>query len=109
MKKTKVIKVKKVSKVDKPIEDPVVSNKNDYIATVAIMGKRYKSSGADVSVAIGGLQPKNCKGRAILTLEHNGIKKDRIIMPVLAFRLFNTQGLSREIALKNISTLFQGI
>lgn len=94
--------MKKTSKIlDKNIDN--------YVALVKILGKTYKSEGATISEAISGLNPLNCKGRSILTVQKDGISKDRVLMPTITYRLFNTHGLSRDIAVKNASLLFQGL
>lgn len=80
-----------------------------YTATVKVLGRTHEAKGSTISEAISLLKPENCKGKAILTVEHNGNKKERVLMPVVAFRLFNTMGFSKEIALKHASMLFQGI
>ena len=77
-----------------------------YKAYIKVLGKTYEASGESTADALSKLTPKNCKGRGILTVEKDGVKKERILMPMIVFRLFNTQGLSREIALKNASLLF---
>jgi hypothetical protein len=95
MKKTK----KKVEKKEEPI----------YKAAIKVLGKTYEADGATISEAIGSLKPQNCKGRGILTIQRGEVKKDRILTNVATFRLFNTLGLTREIALKQVSSLFQGL
>ena len=80
-----------------------------YSATVKVLGKTYKASGKTISDAIAGLTPENCKGYAILTVVNGDIMKDKILQPTQAFRLFNTLGLSRDIALKNVASLFSGL
>lgn len=105
MKKT----TKKLSKESVKVIKEVNDSLQVYTATVKILGKLYTATGSTISEAIAGLKIQNCKGRAILTIEHNGVKKDRIFMPAIASRLFNTMGFTREVALKNASTLFQGL
>lgn len=85
------------------------SEDKSYKATIKVMGKTYESVGVTISDAISGLKPGNCKGKAILTIETNDAKKERILMPMVTSRLFNTFGMTKEIALKQASTLFQGI
>lgn len=85
------------------------TNKGLYKATVQVLGRKYESSGKSISEAINGLKPQNCKGRAILVIDNGEVKKERILMPRVSFRLFNTMGFSKEIALKQASTLFQGL
>lgn len=81
----------------------------EYRATLNVLGKTYESFGTTIAEAIGGLNVSNCKGRAILTLDNGTIKKERIFMPTIISRLFNSSGLTREVALKNISSTFQGL
>lgn len=80
-----------------------------YLATIKVLGRTYKSEGLTISEAISNLKPTNCKGRGILTISNGEISKDRILMPSITYRLFNTVGMSKEIAIKNASLLFQGL
>lgn len=82
---------------------------NKYSATIKVLGKTYKSEGLTISEAISNLKPTNCKGRSILTISNGEVSKDRVLMPAITFRLFNTVGMSKEIAIKNASLLFQGL
>jgi len=82
---------------------------DSYKATIKVMGKSYEASGSDVSSALLGLKPLNCKGKGILTIQHGEVKKERVLMPMVLFRLFNTKGLTNEIAVKQAAMLFQGI
>lgn len=82
---------------------------NEYCATVKVLGKTYTANGLTIAEAIGNLKPVNCKGRSVLTVKNGTVSKDRILMPVITHRLFNTHGFSREIAIKNASLLFQGL
>lgn len=82
---------------------------SEYKATVKILGKIYSSTGATLLDVIRNLKPTNCKGRGILVIEHNGSKKERILTNVLAYRLFNSHGLTKDVAIKNVSLMFQGI
>ena len=80
-----------------------------YKASVKVLGKTYSATGTTISDAIAHLDTgKNCKGRAILTLSKGEKSKDRILMPFHAMRLFNTMGMTREVNLKRVSTLFDG-
>ncbi len=80
-----------------------------YKATVKVMGKTYNATGDSIMDVLVGLKPKNCKGKVILTIENGKRKKERILMPAIAFRLFNSSAFTREVALKNTAILFQGI
>lgn len=99
----------KGTKNKKVATDSVKGNLSLYKVSVKVMGKVFESTGETVSEALSKLYPQNCKGRAIITVDHDGISKSKILASVIAFRLFNTLGLSREIAIKNASLLFQGL
>ncbi len=103
MKKT-IKKSLKVTDKDEEVKDTL-----EYKASVKIMGKVYTSKGTSVYDALFNLKPLGCKGKAILVVEHDGARKERILMPVLAYRLFKTLGITRDVALKNAALLFQGI
>lgn len=79
-----------------------------YFATVKVMGKTFESEGLSIREAIEKLSPPNCKGKSILTIKKERMTIEKILMPPLTFRLFNTRGFSREVALKNVCTIFGG-
>lgn len=94
MKKT--IKAKKKKKV--------------YKVSFKILGKTYEQTGDNVTEALNKFEIRNVKGvRGIMIVEHNGVRKERILMPLQATRFFSSHGLGKEIAVKNLSILFQGI
>jgi len=78
----------------------------DYKATVLLWGKKYEASGASVAEALSALKVPNPKGKSILTITKGDQVKERILTPVATFRLLNSHGLTREVALKNTSLLF---
>lgn len=80
-----------------------------YKASIKIMGRTFNVTGESVKDCMSKLSVGNLKGRGIITMEHNGIKKEKILQPRMAVRLFNTHGLMHEIAVKNASLLFQGL
>lgn len=83
---------------------------NDYTVILKVLGKTYTEVGKDISEALSKFNIRNVKGvRAVMTVEHDGSKKDRILMPMQVSRLLNSHGLIKEVAIKNTSTLFQGI
>jgi hypothetical protein len=86
-----------------------VEKKDLYQALLKVLGKTYSAEGSSVGEAITSLKPLNCKGRGILTITHGEAKKDRILTNVTTYRLFNSHGFTKEIAIKNIISLFQGI
>lgn len=80
-----------------------------YKVFAKIIGRTYEAAGMTIDEAITNLKPGNCKGRCILTVQNGDVKKEKILMPILAFRLFNTYGISKQIALRNVTMMFQGI
>lgn len=82
---------------------------SEYKATVKVLGKTYSSAGSSLSEVIANLKPINCKGRGILVITHNGLQKERILTNILTYRLFNSHGLTKDVAIKNVSLMFQGI
>lgn len=80
-----------------------------YKVSAKVLGKTYQCVGKTVFDALSNLNVGNCKGKVILSVEHNDVKMDRILMPVIAFRLLNSSGLMKQVAVKNASLLFQGL
>ncbi len=93
-------KTKKPKAVKKPV------NKPQYTANAIIMGKKYQGKGKTVSEAIGKLEIRNCRGKCILTVSDGTTSKERVMMPQIVSRLFSLSGMTREIALKQASSLF---
>jgi hypothetical protein len=89
-----------------PVKKVKVAKSGDFKAYIRVLGQSYVASGASVVEAISNLPVKNAKGKAILSIEVNGVRRDKILTPALTFRLFNSSGLMREVALKQVSFLF---
>lgn len=83
--------------------------KSLYKINILNFGRKYTATGDSVRGAISNLNLKNVKGRAVMTVEKEGFKKERILQPMQAMRLFNTNGVSRDVALKGVSSLFNGL
>lgn len=101
----KKIKTRLSKKVDLPKE--IV--RLPYKAILNSLGKNYEALGATVSEALNNIKPGIIKGRAILTVSHDGKSRQRVLMPRIAIRLFNTFGMVHEIFLKNTSLLFSDL
>lgn len=80
-----------------------------YSATLKVMAQTYTAKGSTAVEAITALKPKNVKGKGILTIKNGDSVRERVLPPVVTSRLFNTVGLNREVALKNISLMFEGL
>ena len=91
--------------------EKIISEKDAYSATifVPVLKQKYTNTGATLVEAIGGLDVKNVKGMAILTVTHGNVSKDKILPANNVFRLFSASPLMREIAIKNVCIRFQGI
>jgi hypothetical protein len=85
----------KVKKVEKATE-----------VSVKVWGKVYSATGDSVLDALSKIKIQNAKGRAVLSVTYDGKKEDRILMPLVSARLFNSNGLTKQIALKQTAQLF---
>lgn len=77
-----------------------------YKVTLNILGKEYTSEGSTIPLAISKLHPGIVRGRAVLVVEKNDYRRERILQPIMLNRLFNTRGMSQEVTIKNITSLF---
>lgn len=80
-----------------------------YSVSAKIMGKLFKSEGATIAEAISKLKVGTARGNTILVVSSGETVKERILGVVQSNRLFNSRGLTQEVALKNISLMFDGI
>lgn len=78
-----------------------------YSASIKIMGKTYKASGKTIEEALSKIDNQNAKGPGILTITKGKDSKERILPAPQVSRLFNLSPLMREIALKQVSQLFE--
>ena len=71
------------------------------------MGKTYLAKGNTALEAIRNLKPEGNRGVGILTLESQGVRREKIVNRPLVYRLFGKgSNLMKEIASKQVSTLF---
>lgn len=89
----------KTKKVVKKVEP-------QYEARAIIMGRTVNSKGKTIPEAIENLKIGNLKGKVILTIKKGEFERERILMPNMVSKLFNTRGLAREVVLKQVSSLF---
>lgn len=88
-------------------KDSSTEKQNNVVSVVLkVMGKTYKATADSLEKALNELKPLNCKGKGVLAVEREGSVKERILSPVVTFRLFNSHGLTKEIAIKNMCNLF---
>ena len=86
-----------------------VIKENEYLVKLKILGTLYSASGSTVAEAVGNLKVKNGKGVGLLSVICVDKQKDKLLSRSLIFRLFGGSRLGREIALKQISQLFEGL
>lgn len=96
---------KTVKKVVKKVTKPKVS----YTASIKVMGRVFKGTGDSVSDAIANIKPGAVAGRVIMTVTSPNNKKERVLPLVVSKRLFMSKGMTQEVALKNVSLMFNGV
>lgn len=80
-----------------------------YTATLTVMGQKHTASGSTAIDAVKALKVKNAKGKGVLSITNGKETREKVFMPQVLYRLFNSVGLNREVAMKNISILFDGL
>jgi len=83
--------------------------KKSYTATAIVMGRKYTGKGKTVEDAINALKLGNNKGKVILSVTNGKDTKEKVLNPAQMNRLFNSFGLVKEVAMKNIKIIFEGI
>ena len=80
-----------------------------YKATLKLLGKTYESQGQTVDEVLNGFQVGGwAKGAGVLTIEKNGIIREKIIAGNHIRNLFGmTSGTMRTVSLKWIKSLFE--
>ena len=80
---------------------------NPYHVSARIVGKTYTAEGGTLEAAIFNLKPLIKKGVCLLTVTHGDKSITKILNGSITHNLFNTVShISREIAIKNLKTLF---
>lgn len=78
-----------------------------YTAVLKVMGKTTTAEGASVSEAISKLSSLGTRGNmSILTVSYGTKKREKVLNRAQTNRLFTQSRLMREVALKNVSALF---
>jgi hypothetical protein len=81
--------------------------KEDYEASIKVLGQVYKSKGGSAKEAIESLKVGSvARGMSILTMKKGKITREKILPTHQTSRLFSPSKLVREIALKNVSLMF---
>lgn len=84
-------------------------NTKTYTATAKVLGRTFAGKGVTALEAIKSINTGAVAGKVVLGVSNGTVTKERILTMVQAKRLWMSSGLMREIALKNISLLFDGV
>jgi len=77
------------------------------LVTISVAGRKQEAKGKSVIEAIGKLKPGNVHTKVIMTVTHGKESRERVLGAYHAMRLFSTQGITKEILLKNTALLFE--
>jgi len=94
----------KKKKVAEVMEE--VLKREPYSITVKVLGKLHTATGGTLDEAISNLKIKNAKGMSVWKVSHNGVVRERVIMPAQTFRVFGFHGMARDIVMKHINEIF---
>lgn len=83
--------------------------KANYIATAKVMGKTFTGKGDSIYKAIEAIKPGAVAGMVFISVSNGKDTKERVVSMVTARRLFMTVGMTREVSIKNMSLMFDGI
>lgn len=76
-------------------------------SSLKAVGKFYYGEGKTILEAIQSLKPEIARGIGILTLEKDGIVREKILQPRTMFGLFGpVSSTTKDMAIKTISLLF---
>ena len=101
------MKIKKIKlKTKKPKTESIA--KSVFHATLKLLGRIYEAEGSTIDEVLGNLQPGGwAKGAGVLTVEKDGVVKEKIIAGNHIRNLFGmTSGTRKEVSLKWVRQLF---
>ena len=75
--------------------------------SVKNQGKIWTSDGKNLEEAITNLKIPNAKGMSVWKVDADGEIREKIVAPSVTYRLFNTHGITRDVALKQFKLLFE--
>lgn len=83
------------------------TKKEKYEASIRVFGKIFKATGSSPIEALSNLKIEGkAGGVSVLSVAHGKEKRDRVLNVGQVSRLFSQSKLMREVALKNLSMLF---
>lgn len=94
-------KTSTTKKVTKKVAEPA------YTVTLSMFGRKHTSQGATVTEALNNLQAQGlAKSKVILSVSDGKVTKDRVLMPFLVNKLLTLSPSMKQVAVKQISSLF---
>ncbi len=81
----------------------------NYKASIKILSRTYEAKGKTIPEALNKLKVPTVRALGILTVSRGKESKERILHHFHVAKMFNTRGLSREVAINNISLMFEGV
>ena len=73
------------------------------------MGKTYEAEGDTVTEALNKIQLRAVASKSILVISNKNNKIERVLPHPIARRAFTTIGMTREVAIKNLSLIFNNL
>lgn len=106
--KAKLPKVTSTPKGTAAIPDEVSTELiNGYTVTLKVFGKKYSATGSSVVDALLNLKGVGkLAGSCVLMIEHNEVKREKIINARILWGLFNGSQTMKDIGIKNVSLIF---
>lgn len=80
-----------------------------YTVSLKTMGKTHKAEGESVMEALEKIKLRAVAGKSVLIISNGKDTVERVLPHIIARRAFTTIGMVREVALKNLSLIFQGL
>lgn len=74
-----------------------------YKATLKVLRGTYSGEGETINEALSSIEPGSCKGRGVITVERDGKRAERIVMPVALSRAYNGSRVMREMGIKSLA------
>lgn len=80
-----------------------------FNVSAKVLGRTYNSKGSTILEALDKLKINAVAGHVIMTVSGDKGEKERVLPIVKSRRLFLSNGMTREVALKQTSLLFEGV
>ena len=93
------------------VKSVFIKKGNPFFAEAKIAGRIYTASGVTLEKAVANLKPDIKKGTCLLTIRHGNSTIIKVLNGSITHNLFNKNisRVSREVAYKNLKTLFGNI